>query len=1006
MPRFKNFSCFLIILSLFCCSLWAADKAPYDLRVGDGIVDPLGYHDTRPRFSWKLADERFGAAQLAYQVRVVSSTEDATLWDSGKVESGQSVYVQYAGEPFTSREKVYWKVRYWDQEGDVSPWSQWAKIEYGLLASYDWSAKWIYQPKVRSLEGIEITKLTYGRHRYRIDVTDAILNSVKDDPDRIFSIRVGEGELFEREERTGSPMALTIDYRENGEDKQCLRWDGQLIEIPPPDACNVPYFRKEFELDELEGTARLYVTARGIFEVEINGKRVGRDAFAPGWTDYFQRIETLTYDVTDYLVEGRNVIGARVAKGWYAGEEGEGIGKLGPSDVNRGLGGQVQEFLCQLEIAGAGGSEVVVATDDSWTYFDQGPVVKSEIYWGEDYDARNEIPGWSSVGYDAAGWKRVEAASLDGVSLLPKTFQTVTVRKVLTPTEIVSAGEGTVVFDMGQNMVGWPAIDLPGLKDKKIRIRVAEMLEQDGSLYIENYRNSRSQATYVPAEDGKVRWRPTFSFFGYRFVEVSGYDTNEVPSLGWVAGEVLHTSFEQTGSFTSSHAKLNQLQSNIEWGQRGNFLDIPTDCPQRNERLGWAGDAQTFSATSLFNFDVHAFWKSWLKTFREHQSEDGRLPVVAPNVGTFWGGPRLSPAWGDAIAIVPWEVYLQTGDVTVLEENYEAMNKYADLYRRRSPNHIAPDTGFGDWLQPLTERGVIDPKEPRYGSTPRPLITTAFFGYTTTICAKVSELLGKEEEAKRHWSELEKIRSAIRREFLDADGRLTTPVETQTGYALLIAFDLVEEDLKPKLGEHLAALVRAENNRLNTGFVGCSYLTRVLDSTGNIDEALAVLFTSEYPSWFYSIDQGATTIWERWNSYNHETGFGDAKMNSFNHYAYGAIGRWMYERLAGLAPDESNPGYKHFIVAPIFESPLEFAEARLETRYGEARTRWEKVSGGIRMRVIVPPNSSATIRIPEKLSKQVRWANAPHGAKLKFTKNDGIAVSEIVAGAYDILLLP
>lgn len=995
---------FLFVLSILSLAGFAKSNpdGPYDLRVGDGIVDPVGYHDATPRFSWKLADERFGAAQTAYQIKVVDGGADgASLWDSGKVESEQSVYVQCEAEPFSSRQVLYWKVRYWDQEGKVSDWSDWATVEYGLLSNEDWSASWIYQPKRKSLEGIEISKLTYGRGGFSMDLTAAILESVVENPDQIFQVRVGEGPLFEREKRTGSRMALTIDYKEDGVEKQCLRWDEQLIEIPVADACNVPYFRKEFEVTDLGETARLYVTARGIFEVEINGKKVGNDAFAPGWTDYFQRIETLTYDVSDYLVEGKNVIGARVARGWYAGEIGEGIGKLGPSDVNRGLGGQIQEFLCQLEI----GTKVVVATDESWSYFDQGPIVKSEIYWGEDYDARLEVSGWSSLGWDDSGCKAVEASAVDDVSLMPKTFQTVSVQKTLEPISVDVPEPGRVIFDMGQNMVGWPVLRLPVKAGQKIEIRVAEMLEQDGSLYTDNYRNSRSMATYIPANDGDIRWQPVFSFFGYRYVEIKGYDESEKPEIDWLAGEVLHSAFEQTGTFTSSHEKLNQLQSNIEWGQRGNFLDIPTDCPQRNERLGWAGDAQTFSATALFNFDVQAFLKSWLYTFRGHQSEDGRLPVVAPNVGTFANGPRLSPAWGDAIAIMPWEIYLQTGDLEVLEENFEAMTKYAEVYRRKSKDYIGPDLGFADWLQPIAERGLIDPKEPRFGSTPRPLIATAFFGYTSNICAQAAALLGRDEEARRYKETFANIRAAVQRTFLDVDGRLTTPVETQTGYALLLAFDLVEEELRPALGKHLAALVRAEGNRLNTGFVGGSYLCRALDQTGHSEEALAVLFTSEYPSWFYSIDQGATTIWERWNSYSHETGFGDAKMNSFNHYAYGAVGRWMYERLAGLAPDLENPGYKHFFVHPILESPLTFAKAELETRYGTARSHWRQLEEGFELSVRVPANSSATIIVPPSVGRKIVWLKAPEVDKPVFSLGeDDRFRTTVPAGHYKLIV--
>ncbi|WP_016957765.1 alpha-L-rhamnosidase [Catenovulum agarivorans] len=964
--------------------------APVDLTVGEGFVDPLNYHDPSPRFSWKLSDTRFGAKQTSYQLQIAKKQKHALIWDSGKVDSSQSVYVETDAPAFTSRDEVYWRVRYWDQYSQMSNWSSWASIEYGLLTKDDWSAKWVHQPKRKDFSDITITKAVYGLRKAGKDITQALLDSLDGDNNGLRAIRVGEGALFARDDHIGSPMPIIIYYHETEQDKhqgqhnnmlkerQAMSWDGYLVDIPPTSISNVPYFRKEFELEQTATKARLYVTARGLFDVEINGKKVGQDAFTPGWTDYMQRIETLTYDVTDHLVAGKNVIGARVGKGWYAG------------NINRGMGGQLPQFLAQLEVELKSGKNVSVVTDDSWTYSDHGPELKSEIYWGEDYDANREIDNWSSIGEVSAQYKPVGTSELDHVILSPKIFQTVSVQKVLKPNSISSSAPDKVIFDMGQNMVGWPAINLPVKKGQKLTIRVAEMLNQDGSLYTENYRAARSMATYLPNRDGMVKWKPTFTFFGYRYLELSGYDASFTPEKDWVSGEVLHSGFAQTGTFNSSHKKLNQLQSNIEWGQRGNFVDIPTDCPQRNERLGWTGDAQIFAATSLYNFDVHAFWSSWLRTLRDQQSADGRLPVIAPDVAIF--GTQLSPAWGDAISIIPWEVYLHTGDLQILKDNYEAMTKYAELYRAKSKDFISPDTGFGDWLQPIKHKN----KESRGGETPRELIGSAYFAYTASISAKAAKLLGKSEDAIYYQNTVDAIKQAIRTHFLDDDGRLTTQVETQTGYAILMAFDLVDETLRPKLAAHLARLVAQQSDRLNTGFVGTSYLNRVLDDAGYQQQALDILFTSEYPSWFYSIDQGATTLWERWNSYSHESGFGDAKMNSFNHYAYGAVGRWMYERLAGLEPVEASPGYKHIRIRPLLDSPLNFAEASLETRYGLAKTRWQKTSGKLSMEIVIPPNSTGILQLPVALAEDLQWTNAPTGQKLNCKQGE----CALVAGHY------
>ncbi len=971
------------------CSINAEALAPYDLTVSEGLSNPLGFHDSMPRFSWKLNDSRFKARQTAYQMQVASAESfDLPSWDSGKVESDQSVYVEYGGEKLVSRQRAYWRVRYWDQDGKGSEWSEPAVMEMGLLSKDDWDGVWIHQPKITRLEDVKIIKAKAGEEG--ADVTEALQRVLDEGGQVANSLVVGEGILSEIQVVRGGRPPLTIEYKHGGETYAFQRWGGQPIEFPTRPVCEVPYFRKEFELSQAASKARLYVTARGIFEVEINGQRVTDDTFVPGWTDYHQRIETLTYDVTDLLKEGKNIIGARVGKGWYAG------------DIMRGMGGHMPEFLAQLEIESKSGPIQKVATDETWTYSNSGPVIKADVYYGEDYDARNEMPGWSTVGFDASGFKPVGVSQLDDdIGLSPKRFHAVAMQETLEAVSVDARDDGTAIFDLGQNMVGWPAINLPTVEGQQVKIRVAEMVNKDGSLYTENYRTARSAATYIPAKTGLSDWSPRFSFFGFRYVEVSGFDASQTPQKDWVRGHVLHTEFESTGKFVSSHEKLNQLQSNIRWGQKGNFLEIPTDCPQRDERNGWTGDAQVFTPVSVFNYDTHAFWMSWLKSVREHQTDKGEIPVIVPNVGNFVGGPRLSPGWCDAIAVIPWELYQRTGDKRALEENFEAMKRYVGLYRERSPNFIGPDEGFADWLHPILGDHAINPNDSRFGGTPRPLIATAYFGYCASICLKVAEILGAKEDTLYYTELVSQIKQAIRQEFLDDNGKLTTPAETQTGYLLFLGFDLVDEDLKPRLAEHLSALVEMENGRLNTGFLGTPLINRVLDDFGHTEQALGVLFTNEYPSWFYSIDQGATTMWERWNSYSHEHGFGDVRMNSFNHYAYGAVGQWIYERLAGLAPDVSAPGYKRIRIQPILDSPLEFAEAEHETRYGKASVRWERDGETISLDCRIPPNTTAVIELPKG---DVQWLNAPENVTLRWHDEGEDMFAVLPAGTFQFRL--
>ena len=420
-----------------------------------------------------------------------------------------------------------------------------------------------------------------------------------------------------------------------------------------------------------------------------------------------------------------------------------------------------------------------------------------------------------------------------------------------------------------------------------------------------------------------------------------------------MTGIVLHSDMRRIGDFESSHDKLNQLQSNIVWGQRGNFLDIPTDCPQRDERLGWTGDAQAFAPTALFNYDCHAFFKSWLLSMRDDQLPDGRVPHVIPR--TAMGGG--SPGWQDAATIVPWEVYVQTGDREVLADNFEMMERLVGWYRGQAKEHRITKIGaFGDWLQPYA-------KETR-GDTPAPLLGTAFYALGADILTKSARVLGRADDAKRYGAEAATVKQAFTAHYFDEDGKLKNAPETQTAYLLAIAFDLIPEALVEKATGHLVELVHVADDHLRTGFLGTPFITSILDRMGHSKLACTVLFKETYPSWFFSINQGATTMWERWNSYSHQDGFGNAGMNSFNHYAYGAVGTWMVERLAGLAPDPAHPGYKHFFIQPLPGGPLNAAQAKLDTPYGLARSAWALKGNTLQLEITIPPNTTATLRVP------------------------------------------
>ncbi|MFC1761216.1 family 78 glycoside hydrolase catalytic domain [Planctomycetota bacterium] len=706
----------------------------------------------------------------------------------------------------------------------------------------------------------------------------------------------------------------------------------------------VAWLRREFPVSGNVERARLYVTAHGLVEVHLNGKRVRQDAFAPRWTSYANRIDTLTYDVTQKLKKGKNACGALLGTGWYAGRL-----RLGVTN-EKNIFGQHPEMLLQLEIVYRDGRTETLVSDGSWRATRDGPILSSSLYDGETYDARKEMPGWDKVGFNDEQWGAVKVSTdLGSAQLVPKPFAPVRAIEELPTKKITEPQRGRFVFDFGQNMVGWPVLNIPVKKEKTVTLRVAEILNPDGTMYTRNYRTAKTIDFYTPAKTGTISWKPTFTFHGFRYVELSGLPEGVKPKADWVTGVVLHSDLPRIGTFESSHKKLNQLYSNIVWGQRGNFLDIPTDCPQRDERLGWTGDAQVFAPTAMLNYDCIAFFKSWLSSMRDDQFDNGQLPHVIPDM-TGRGG---SPGWMDAATIIPWDVYVASGDRAVLAENYEMMEKLVAWYRNRANNGLFTKMGgYGDWRQPYTE-------EPT-GDTPKELIGTAFYANSVQILADSAKVLGRKADAAKYGAEAEAVKAAYTKNYFDADGKLKNAPETQTGYLLSIGFNLIPENMQQKAAVHLVERIDAADGHLRTGFLGTPFIAQVLDDMGYSGLAYSVLFKETYHSWFFSINQGATTQWERWNGYSHKDGFIGGS-NSLNHYAYGAIGEWLVERVAGLALDPAHPGYKHFLVKPVIGGPLTSAQAEIETTYGKASSSWKKEGGKLVLEVTVLPITTATI---------------------------------------------
>lgn len=841
-----------------------------DLRVSklrcEYRENPIGIDVRHPRLSWQIVSRQRNIQQAAYQVQV--SKDDATfgllVWDTGKVNSDQSIHLVYKGEELQSCMRYYYRVMIWNQHGLASEWSESAFWEVGLLNSYDWYAQWI------------------------------------------------------------TPSTAAID----------------------PNSEPVFLLRKSFEVRGDVRSVRIYATSLGIYELELNGARVGDMLFTPGWTSYKHRLQYQAYDVTTMLQKGANTIGMSLANGWYKGN-------LGWSN-QWNLYGDQRAGLLQMLIRYEDGTEEIITTDSSWQA-SLGPIRMSEIYHGERYDARMEQADWSTNEFDPSKWHAVEALEHSKHMIIAQENQPTRIVEEISPIELIITPAGETVIDMGQNMVGWMKFYVEAEEGTRIILQHAEVLDLEGNFYTTNLRTAKQAIEFICKGKGIESYEPSFSFQGFRYVKVEGYPGTL--RLDQFIGKVIHTDMEPIGSFECSHPMINQLQHNIIWGQKGNFLDVPTDCPQRDERLGWTGDAQVFVRTAAYNFNVAPFFEKWLKDLSADQLDSGGVPFVVPHV--LGENNYSSAAWGDAAVICPWNIYLAYGDKRILETQYDSMKAWVEYIRVQGDNEYLWNTGFhfGDWLG-------LDARENSYtGSTPKDLIATAFFAYSTSLLKKTAAVLGKQEDEREYSDLLERIIVNFNLEFITPNGRMVAP--TQTGHVLALMFDLVDGATRKRLAGVLAEYVKENNYHLTTGFVGTPYLCHVLSSNGYHDVAVKLVQQEEYPSWLYSVSKGATTIWEHWDGIKPDGSFWSADMNSFNHYAYGAIGDWLYQEVAGLNTDEEQPGYKHVQIKPNMKSGLSYARTSHESMYGMIVSGWKiDENGQVEVSITIPPNTTASVELP------------------------------------------
>jgi len=764
-------------------------------------------------------------------------------------------------------------------------------------------------------------------------------------------------------------------------------WIGPGLEDDISKPGPAPMLRTAFRLNGEISRARAYVTSRGLYEFHLNGRRVGDEVLTPGWTSYNNRLQYQTYDVTTLLKNGENAIGALLGNGWYRGEIG--------FSKQRNFYGNKLALLMQIDVTYSDGREQTIVTDQNWKSA-TGPILMSEIYHGETYDARLEQRGWTMPGFDQSQWSAVKTADYPKTNLIAPAGPPIHKIDEIKPVKILKTPAGDTVVDMGQNMVGWVRLDVQGPAGTSVTLRHAEVLDKEGNFYTENLRNAKQTVQYTLKGGGSETFEPHFTFQGFRYVAIDGYPGTL--TLDSLTGVVIHSDMAKSGEFESSLPLINQLQHNIIWGQKGNFVDVPTDCPQRDERLGWTGDAQVFARTAAFNYDVAGFFTKWLKDLAADQLENGSVPFVIPDVLSRPGRPSAgSAAWADSAVIIPWTMYLVYGDKRFLEEQYESMAKWVEYMRQRAGDDYlwTGDFHFGDWLAFATTRSDYPG-----ATTGKDYIATAFFAHSTDLLARVARVLGRTEDAARYEQLLSKIKEAYRREFVTENGRVAE--DTQTAYALALEFDLLPENLRQVAARRLAADLR-DRKHLTTGFVGTPYLCHVLTRYGYLDEAYLLLKREQYPSWLYPVKQGATTIWERWDGQKPDGSFQDKGMNSFNHYAYGAIGDWMYRVMAGIELDPAVPGYKHILVQPQPGGGFTSVKATHETMYGKVSSAWRLKDGNFELAVQIPANTQATVRLPKAKSGQVTESGKPisQGSGIAQSRQDGEAVVvEVGSGSY------
>jgi len=1000
------------------------------------LADPLGVDCPDPRLSWRIESQDRDVSQTAYQILVSDSkaaldTDAGNLWDSGKVETNQSVRVPYAGKALDSRQRCYWKVRVWDGTDTASGWSPAGMWTMGLLKAEDWTGKWIgldgdesgpetplsaakwiwfpegapaqsapaaarYFRKLVDLpDGKTIAKATAcftADNRFVLMINEKrvasgnsfaaappvdVTKSLKPGTNVLAVEAVNEGDAANPagligalvvEFEGGETLAAATDktWRVTADSEADWYYPGLDVsaweraqelgdygmqpwgQVSSDDTqrLSARYLRRAFRLEKPVERATARICGLGLFELELNGRKVGNDVLVPGLTQYPKRAFYLTYDVTDALNQGDNAVGVILGNGRY-------FAPRRKSPTNTQTYGY-PKLMLNLRIEHADGSVTDIDSDEAWKLTTQGPIRENNEYDGEVYDAQMELGGWSKPGYDDSSWRPVEAvAGPEGV-LSAQMTPPIRVVETRSPISVNELAPGVFIYDMGQNMVGWCRLKVQGPRGTTVRLRHAETLKEDGALYMANLRGAKCVDTYILKGEGVEVYEPRFTYHGFRFVEVTGFPGT--PGLDAIEGCVVHDDLERVGWFETSNTLLNQLHENIVWGIRGNYRSFPTDCPQRDERQAWLGDRSEECRGESYVHNIAPLYTKWMQDIDDSQDESGSISDVSP---PYWPLYNDNVTWPSTFIIAPGMLFDQYGDARPIEQHYDAMTRWIDHMTGYLENDLMPRDNYGDWCVPPESPELIHSQDPSR-KTSGTLLGTSFFYHDLKLMARYARMLGKEDDAVRFDALAARLEKAFNEKYFNKDTNLYDN-GTQTSSVLTLAFGLVPEGHRAGVFANLVQNIEQKtNSHIGTGLVGGQWLMRTLTDNGRPDLAYTLSTRKTYPSWGYMIEKGATTIWELWNG---DTA--DPAMNSGNHVMLvGDLMTWFYGYLGGIRPAPAAPGFQVASIRPYVVGDLAHVKTTFDTQYGRYISNWRRNGDELTLEVTVPPNCRAMIAVP------------------------------------------